>query len=80
MYLSRGRETNALEILRPIHDWFTEGFNCLELKAARDILKDIDSASKSPSDFKRQSPSLACKFDSLYCITVLPWNIVPSVE
>jgi len=58
MYLSRGRDTDALEILRPIHDWFTEGFDCLELKAARDILKDIDSASKSPSDPKRQPPSL----------------------
>ena len=59
MYLSSGRDTDAREILRPIHDWFTEGFNCLELKAARDILKDIDSASKSPSDPKRQPPSLA---------------------
>jgi len=59
MYLSRGRDTDALEILRPIHDWFTEGFDCLELKAARDILKDIDSASKSSSDSKRQPPSLA---------------------
>jgi predicted ATPase len=59
LYLSRGRDTDALEILRPIHDWFTEGFDCLELKAARDILKDIDSASKSPSDPKRQPPSLA---------------------
>ena len=48
MYLSSGRDTDAREILRPIHDWFTEGFNCIELKAARDVLKDIDSASKSP--------------------------------
>jgi predicted ATPase len=59
MYLSRGRDTDAQEILRPIHDWFAEGFECLELKAARDILKDIDSASKSPSASKRQPPSLA---------------------
>jgi hypothetical protein len=59
MYLSCGRDTDAHGILQPIHDWFTEGFNCLELKAAIDILKDIDSGSKFSSDPKSQPPSLA---------------------
>ena len=30
----RGRRTEALSLLAPIHDWFTEGFDTADLKQA----------------------------------------------
>ncbi|MGA9721098.1 MAG: hypothetical protein WBQ86_01465, partial [Candidatus Binatus sp.] len=45
MYMSSDKRGEALRILQPIHDWFTEGFEGQELKIAGEILADL----KSPS-------------------------------
>jgi tetratricopeptide (TPR) repeat protein len=37
----RGRRTEALSLLAPIHDWFTEGFDTADLKQARALLDGL---------------------------------------
>jgi tetratricopeptide (TPR) repeat protein len=59
MLIDSGRTVEALQVLAPIHDWFTEGFNCLELMAARDILAELRSTSKSAADPKTSRHSIA---------------------
>ena len=54
-----GKPEEALHILEPIHDWFTEGFDWPELKTASGILADLKSTSRSLADPKRSTPSLA---------------------
>ncbi|HKN11558.1 MAG TPA: AAA family ATPase [Candidatus Binatus sp.] len=59
MYIDSGKDAQALAILQPIHDWFTEGFDWPELKTANGILVDLKSASTSAANPKRATPSLA---------------------
>jgi len=59
MYIDCGKDAEALAILQPIHDWFTEGFDWPELKTAKGILVDLKSASTSAANPKRATPSLA---------------------
>jgi tetratricopeptide (TPR) repeat protein len=47
MYVNGGRRVEALHVLQPIHDWFTEGFDWPELKIAKTILADLKSTSSS---------------------------------
>ncbi len=58
MLVNGGRQVEALSLLQPIHDWFTEGSNWPELLAAKSILGDLDSTSISASDPERPIPSL----------------------
>ena len=37
----RGRREDALTALRPIHDWFTEGFDTRDLKEARQLIVEL---------------------------------------
>ena len=39
LWLSTGRGAEARELLRPVYDWFTEGFDTRDLKAARELLR-----------------------------------------
>ena len=57
MYIDRRRNLEALQILRPIHDWFTEGFDLPDLKTAKSILAELESASPSASNPKPPAPS-----------------------
>jgi predicted ATPase len=41
LWLSVGRRAEARELLRPVYDWFTEGFDTHDLKAARELLSDL---------------------------------------
>jgi hypothetical protein len=37
----QGRRAEARELLTPIYDWFTEGFDTADLKEARTLLSDL---------------------------------------
>jgi predicted ATPase len=37
----QGRSAEARAALGPIHDWFTEGFDTVDLKAARALLEEL---------------------------------------
>jgi predicted ATPase len=47
MLVNTGRHAEVLRLLQPIHDWFTEGVDWPELKAAKSILADLKSSSTS---------------------------------
>ena len=53
-----GRQADAIRILQPIHDWFTEGLDSPDLTTAKTILADLKSSSTSASDPKRPTPPL----------------------
>jgi len=38
LWLARGKQDEARKLLAPIYGWFTEGFDTLDLKEARDLL------------------------------------------
>jgi predicted ATPase len=38
---SQDRKTEALELLKPIYDWFTEGFDTKDLKEAKALLEEL---------------------------------------
>jgi predicted ATPase len=41
LLLERGRRDAAREVLAPIYDWFTEGFDTHDLRAARTLLESL---------------------------------------
>jgi len=41
LWLARGKADEARELLAPIHDWFTEGFDTLDLKDAKILLEEL---------------------------------------
>ena len=47
MLVNTGRPTEALSLLQPIHDWFSEGFGWPELKDAKSILAELKLISTS---------------------------------
>ena len=59
MYLGAGRSEEALSILQPVHDWFTEGSNWQELKTANAVLSDLKSSSTLAAGLKGGRSSLA---------------------
>ena len=59
MLMESGRQAEALPLLQPIHDWFSEGFDWPELLAAKSMLADLKSTSVSAADPKRPISSLA---------------------
>ena len=42
---SRDDRKGARDLLAPIHDWFTEGFDTADLKDAKALLDELDRAS-----------------------------------
>jgi len=38
LWLSQGKRKEALDLLKPVYDWFTEGFDTKDLKDARTLL------------------------------------------
>jgi hypothetical protein len=59
MLVKNGRQDEALRLLQPIHDWFSEGFDWPELQTARSILDDLKATSNLSPDPKRPIRSLA---------------------
>ncbi|MCP4385207.1 MAG: AAA family ATPase [Hyphomicrobiales bacterium] len=41
LWQSSGREAEALRLLAPIYEWFTEGFDTPDLRQARDLLSEL---------------------------------------
>jgi hypothetical protein len=37
----QGKRDQGRDVLAPIHDWFTEGFDMADLKQAKAILEDL---------------------------------------
>jgi predicted ATPase len=41
LWQSRGRSRDARELLAPLYDWFTEGFDTADLKDAKALLDQL---------------------------------------
>jgi hypothetical protein len=41
LWRDQGRPAEAHEVLAPVHDWFTEGFDTIDLKHARALLEEL---------------------------------------
>ena len=41
MWQSQGKREDARDLLKPIYDWFTEGFDTKDLKKARALLEEL---------------------------------------
>jgi predicted ATPase len=45
LWRDRGKRAEARELLTPVYDWFTEGFDTHDLKTARELLKELEQLS-----------------------------------
>jgi tetratricopeptide (TPR) repeat protein len=43
LWKSQGKDKEALDLLKPVYDWFTEGFDTKDLKEAKAMLDDLES-------------------------------------
>jgi predicted ATPase len=41
LWSDQGKRQQARELLAPVYDWFTEGFDTLDLKEAKALLDDL---------------------------------------
>jgi predicted ATPase len=41
LWLTQGKRTEARNLLRPVYDWFTEGFDTEDLKDAKVLLEEL---------------------------------------
>jgi predicted ATPase len=41
LWQSQGKRKDALDLLKPVYAWFTEGFDTKDLKEARALLKEL---------------------------------------
>jgi hypothetical protein len=42
LWQGQGKRKKALDLLKPIYNWFTEGFDTKDLKDARALLVDLN--------------------------------------
>src|SRR5208283_278816 len=45
LWRDEGEPLRASDLLRPVHDWFTEGFDTADLREARALLAELDQQS-----------------------------------
>ena len=43
LWRDRGKRRQARELLAPVYGWFTEGFDTLDLKEAKELLDELAS-------------------------------------
>ena len=43
LWRDQGKVQQARELLAPVYEWFSEGFDTLDLKEAKALLKDLAS-------------------------------------
>ena len=43
LWRDQGKRDQARELLAPVYDWFTEGFDTLDLKDAKALLDELES-------------------------------------
>jgi predicted ATPase len=41
LWNGQGKRTEARDLLTPVHDWFTEGFDTVDLKEAKTLLTEL---------------------------------------
>ena len=41
LWRDQGRRAEARDLLAPVYDWFTEGFDTPDLKEARELLAEV---------------------------------------
>jgi predicted ATPase len=41
LWRDKGKSKQARELLAPVHDWFTEGFDTLDLEQAKALLDEL---------------------------------------
>ena len=41
LWRDQGKRDEARDLLAPVYGWFTEGFDTLDLKEAKDLLNDL---------------------------------------
>ncbi len=41
LWESQGKRREAYDLLAPVYNWFTEGFDTRDLKAARELLESL---------------------------------------
>lgn len=41
LWRDRGKHADALDLLVPIYDWFTEGFETIDLKHVKAVLAEL---------------------------------------
>ena len=41
LWSGEGRQAEALALLAPVYDWFTEGFDTLELRSAKALMDEL---------------------------------------
>jgi len=44
LWRNQGQRTEARDLLAPVYDWFTEGFDTLDLKEANKLLDELSSS------------------------------------
>jgi predicted ATPase len=49
LWHNRGKSLEAHELLAPVHDWFTEGFDTRDLKGAKLLLDTLPARGRSRS-------------------------------
>jgi predicted ATPase len=48
LWQQQGRTDEARELLAPVYDWFTEGFDTRDLKEAKALLQELESVGQTP--------------------------------
>ncbi len=47
LWRDQGKQQQARELLAPVYEWFTEGFDTLDLKEAKALLDELTSNKQS---------------------------------
>ena len=63
LWRDQGKRDEARDLLAPVYDWFTEGFDTLDLKEAKALLDELHDLT---TNFETASKS--------GCIFPLPWD------
>src|SRR5262249_49895998 len=53
LWREQGKRNEARDLLAPVHDWFTEGFDTLDLKHARRLLDELERDPEKASPVPR---------------------------
>ena len=49
LWQQQGKRAAARELLSPIYDWFTEGFDTADVQEARSLLQEVGAAHAHPA-------------------------------
>jgi predicted ATPase len=49
LWQSQGKHQDAYDLLAPVYDWFTEGFDTADLREAKQLLDELSTGRASPT-------------------------------